>query len=109
MAPDWATFDFRAAASKALPLLCYFWATFDLLAAKCLEIERLCEKLSISCQFRGILNLFNVNEQIYRQLIALRRWAIEGDYPQILELDNLSFFHPIGWFLVNLPHKNAQN
>ena len=34
---------------------------------------RLCEKLSISCQFRGILNLFNVNEQIYRQLIGLRR------------------------------------
>ena len=35
--------------------------------------------------------------------------AIEGDYPQLPELDNLSFFCPIGWFLVNLPHKPAQN
>ena len=67
------TFEFHAAASKALPLFCYFWATFDFLAAKCLEIGRLCEKLSISCQFRGILNLFNVNEQMGRQLIGLRR------------------------------------
>ena len=47
----------------------YFWATFDFLAMKYLEIGRLCEKLSI----QGILNLFNVNEQIYRQLIGLRR------------------------------------
>ena len=35
--------------------------------------------------------------------------VIEGDYPQLPELDNLSCFRPIGWFLVNLPHKNAQN
>ena len=35
--------------------------------------------------------------------------AIVGDYPQHPELDNLSFFRPIGWFLVNLPHKSAQN
>ena len=35
--------------------------------------------------------------------------AIVGDYPQLPELDNLSFFHPIGWFWVNLPHKSAQN
>ena len=50
----------------------YFWATFDFLATKCLEIGHLCEKLSISCQFRLILILFNVNEQIYHQLIGLR-------------------------------------
>ena len=50
-----------------------YFATFDFLAAKCLEIGRLCEKLSVSCQFRGILNLFNINEQIYHQLIGLRR------------------------------------
>ena len=35
--------------------------------------------------------------------------AIVGDYPQLPELDNLSFFRPIGWFLVNLPHKSAEN
>ena len=35
--------------------------------------------------------------------------AIIGDYPQLPELDNLSFFRPIGWYLVNLPHKTAQN
>ena len=35
--------------------------------------------------------------------------AIVGDYPQLPELDNLSFFRPIGWFLVSLPHKSAQN
>ena len=35
--------------------------------------------------------------------------AIVGDYPQLSELDNLSFFRPIGWFLVNLPLKSAQN
>ena len=35
--------------------------------------------------------------------------AIKGDYPQLPELDNLSFFCQIRWFLVNLPHKNAQN
>ena len=31
--------------------------------------------------------------------------AIEGDYPQLPELNNLLLFCPIGWFLVNLPHK----
>ena len=35
--------------------------------------------------------------------------AIEGDYSQLPELNNLSFFCPIGWFLDNLPHKKAQN
>ena len=41
--------------------------------------------------------------------IKMSYGAIVGDYPQLPELDNLSFFRLIGWFLVNLPHKSAQN
>ena len=34
--------------------------------------------------------------------------AIESDYPQLPELDNLSFFRLIGWFLVKLPQKTPK-
>ena len=65
-----------------------------------------------NCQFKGILNLFNINTQadlssIDRIKTSYR--AIEGVYPQLPKLDNLLFFCPIGWFLINLSHKNAQN
>ena len=81
-----------------------YFATFVLLLTylprNVLEIGRLCEKLSISCQFRGILNFFNVNEQIYHKLIGLRRHiepskSFESDYPQLPEVGQSIVFPPI--------------
>ena len=71
-----------------------------------LEIGRLCEKLSISCQFRGILNFFNVNEQINHKLIGLRRHiepskSFESDYPQLPEVGQSIVFPPI-WVIFGL-------
>ena len=81
-----------------------YFATFVLLLTylprNVLEIGRLCEKLSISCQFRGILNFFNVNEQINHKLIGLRRHiepskSFESDYPQLPEVGQSIVFPPI--------------
>ena len=81
-----------------------YFATFVLLLTylprNVLEIGRLCEKLSISCQFRGILNFFNVNEQINHKLIGWRRHiepskSFESDYPQLPEVGQSIVFPPI--------------
>ena len=81
-----------------------YFATFVLLLTylprNVLEIGRLCEKLSISCQFRGILNFFNVNEQINHKLIVLRRHidpskSFKSDYPQLPEVGQSIIFPPI--------------
>ena len=81
-----------------------YFATFVLLLTylprNVLEIGRLCEKLSISCQFRGILNFFNVNEQINHKLIGLRRHiepskSFDSDYPQLPEVGQSIVFPPI--------------
>ena len=81
-----------------------YFATFVLLLTylprNVLEIRRLCEKLSISCQFRGILNFFNVNEQINHKLIGLRRHiepskSFESDYPQLPVVGQSIVFPPI--------------
>ena len=81
-----------------------YFATFVLLLTylprNVLEIGRLCEKLSISCQFRGILNFFNVNEHINHKLIGLRRHtepskSFESDYPQLPEVGQSIVFPPI--------------
>ena len=81
-----------------------YFATFVLLLTylprNVLEIGRLCEKLSISCQFRGILNFFNVNEQINHKLLGLRRHiepskSFERDYPQLPEVGQSIVFPPI--------------
>ena len=87
-----------------LPKPYRYFATFVLLLThlprNVLGIGRLCEKLSISCQFRGILNIFNVNEQINHKLIGLRRHiepskSFENDYPQLPEVGQSIVFPPI--------------
>ena len=50
-----------------------YFATFGLLLTSWLGNVLKSGPFVKNCQFRGILNLFNVNEQIYRQLIGLRR------------------------------------
>ena len=87
-----------------------YFATFVLLLTylprNVLEIGRLCEKLSISCQFRRILNFFNVNEQINYKLIRLRRHiepskSFESDYPQLPEVGQSIVFPP-NWVICGL-------
>ena len=88
-------------------LLRYFWATFTSWPWKNVFKSDVFVK---NCQFpvnfpfqRQWADLSSVNR------IKTSYGAIVGDYLQLPELDNLSFFCPIGWFLVNLPHKSAQN
>ena len=63
--------------------------------------------------FLSIRGNFEPFQRQWADLLSIDRiktsyGAIVGDYPQLPELDNLSFFRPIGWFLNNLPHKSAQ-
>ena len=92
---------------------CYF-ATFGLLFTSWPRMSwnraplwKIVNILSIQRDFEPFQHQWADLSSIDR--IKMSDAAIVGDYPQLPDLDNLSFFRPIGWFLVNLPHKNAQN
>ena len=103
----WLSRHCQQSLTATLLLLGYFWLPGCEMSWNRASLWKIVNFLSI----QGVLNLFNVNEQIYRQLIGLRRHT-EPSKGIILNFRSWIIYHffcPIGWFLVNLPHKNAQN
>ena len=93
--------------TATLLLLGYFWLPGREMSWNRAPLWKIVNFLSIQGDFEPFQRQWADLLSIDR--IKMSYGAIGGDYPQLPELDNLSFFCPIGWFLVNLPHKNAQN
>ena len=95
---------------------CRYFATFGLLFTSWPRNVFKSGVLVKNCQFPVNSGGFWTFSTSMRDLSSIDRIKTSygaivhvGDYPQLPELDNLSFFCPIGWFLVSLPHKSAQN
>ena len=93
--------------TATLLLLGYFWLPGREMSWNQAPLWKIVNFLSIQGDFEPFQCLWADLSSIDR--IKMSYGAIKGDYPELPELDNLSFFRSIEWFLVNLPHKNAQN
>ena len=93
--------------TATLLLLGYFWLPGREMSWNRAPLWKIVNFLSIQGDFVPFQRQWADLSPIDR--IKTSYGATEGDYPQLSELDNLSFFCPVGWFLVNLQPKNAQN